>query len=51
MSVRTVSAKVVANPGWDKGESHAPVYAGDTLYAESTVPHKQESRAGRPRGS
>ena len=37
MSVRTVSAKVVANLGWDKVRASAPVFAGDTLYAESTV--------------
>src|ERR1700692_3479864 len=37
MSVRTVSAKVVANLGWDKVKATHPVFAGDTLYAESTV--------------
>jgi itaconyl-CoA hydratase len=36
MSVRTVSAKVVANLGWDKVKATHPVFAGDTLYAEST---------------
>lgn len=47
MSVRTVSAKVVANLGWDKVKAAKPVFAGDTLYAESTVLHKRES-ASRP---
>jgi itaconyl-CoA hydratase len=47
MSVRTVSAKVVANLGWDKVRATAPVFAGDTLYAESTVLGKRES-ASRP---
>ena len=47
MSVRTVSGKVVANLGWDKVRVSHPVYAGDTLYAESTVLHKRES-ASRP---
>jgi itaconyl-CoA hydratase len=47
MSVRTVSAKVVANLGWDKVRATAPVFAGDTLYAESTILHKRESK-GRP---
>ena len=47
MSVRTVSAKVVANLGWDKVRATHPVFAGDTLYAESTVLHKRES-ASRP---
>lgn len=45
MSVRTVSAKVVANLGWDKVKLTAPVFAGDTLYAESTVLHKRESKS------
>ncbi|HEY6328578.1 MAG TPA: MaoC/PaaZ C-terminal domain-containing protein, partial [Blastocatellia bacterium] len=31
MSVRTVSAKVVANLGWDKVKATHPVFAGDTL--------------------
>jgi itaconyl-CoA hydratase len=47
MSVRTVSAKVVANLGWDKVRATRPVFAGDTLYAESTVLRKRES-ASRP---
>jgi itaconyl-CoA hydratase len=47
MSVRTVSAKVVANLGWDKVKVTAPVFAGDTIYAESTILGKRES-ASRP---
>jgi itaconyl-CoA hydratase len=47
MSVRTVSAKVVANLGWDKVKATHPVFAGDTLYAESMVLAKRES-ASRP---
>src|SRR5215472_12682576 len=43
MSVRTVSAKVVANLGWDKVKATAPVFAGDTLYAESKTLAKRES--------
>jgi itaconyl-CoA hydratase len=43
MSVGTVSAKVVANVGWDKVEATAPVFAGDTLYAKSKDQHKMES--------
>src|ERR1700740_3822202 len=31
MSVRTVSAKVVANLGWGKVKAPHPVFAGDTL--------------------
>jgi itaconyl-CoA hydratase len=45
MSVRTVSAKVVANLGWDKVKATAPVFAGDTLYAESSVLSKRESKS------
>lgn len=45
MSVRTVSAKVVANLGWDKVQAKHPVFAGDTLYAESTVLSKRESKS------
>ncbi|WP_336769006.1 (R)-specific enoyl-CoA hydratase RipB/Ich [Pantoea endophytica] len=49
MSVRTVSAKVVANLGWNDVRATHPVFAGDTLYAESTVLHKRlsESRPGQ----
>ena len=50
MSVRTVSAKVVANLGWDKVKAAHPVFAGDTLYAESTVLHKRESRSRPTQG-
>lgn len=45
MSVRTVSAKVVANLGWDKVKAAHPVFAGDTLYAESTVQNKRLSKS------
>jgi itaconyl-CoA hydratase len=50
MSVRTVSAKVVANLGWDKVKASHPVFAGDTLYAESTVMHKRESKSRPTQG-
>jgi itaconyl-CoA hydratase len=50
MSVRTVSAKVVANLGWDKVKATYPVYAGDTLYAESTVLSKRESKSRPTQG-
>jgi itaconyl-CoA hydratase len=50
MSVRTVSAKVVANLGWDKVKATHPVFAGDTLYAESTVVSKRESRSRPTQG-
>lgn len=51
MSVRTVSAKVVANLGWDKVKATRPVFAGDTLYAESTVIFMRESNSRPNRAS
>ncbi|KGS63540.1 maoC like domain protein [Burkholderia pseudomallei MSHR7527] len=50
MSVRTVSAKVVANLGWDKVRASAPVFAGDTLYAESTVLSRRGSKSRPTQG-
>ena len=50
MSVRTVSAKVVANLGWDKVKASTPVFADDTLYAESTVLSKRESKSRPTQG-
>ena len=50
MSVRTVSAKVVANLGWDKVKATHPVFAGDTLYAEITVLSKRESKSRSTQG-
>ncbi|HLH75357.1 MAG TPA: MaoC/PaaZ C-terminal domain-containing protein [Candidatus Binataceae bacterium] len=50
MSVHSVSAKVVANLGWDKVRNTAPVFAGDTLYAESTVVAKRESKSRPTQG-
>jgi len=43
--VHSVSAKVVANLGWDKVKCTHPVFAGDTLYAESKVIAKRESKS------
>jgi itaconyl-CoA hydratase len=50
MSVRTVSAKVVANLGWDKVKAIHPIFAGDTLYAESTVLSKRDSKSRPTQG-
>ncbi|MDN3025862.1 MaoC family dehydratase [Streptomyces sp. S.PB5] len=48
MTVRTISQKAVANLGWDKVRLNAPVFVGDTLYAETTIVAKRPSatRAG-----
>ena len=45
MSVSDVSQKTVANLGWDNVRLTAPVYVGDTLYAESEVLEKRESKS------
>jgi acyl dehydratase len=47
MSVSDLSQKAVANLGWDKIRLTAPVFAGDTIYAESEVLSVRES-ASRP---
>jgi itaconyl-CoA hydratase len=47
MSVSDTSQKAIANLGWEKIKLPKPVFAGDTLYAESTVLDKRES-ASRP---
>lgn len=47
MSVTDVSQKAIANLGWKEIRMSAPVFAGDTLYAESEVLAKRES-ASRP---
>ena len=46
LSVPDISQNVVANLGWDKVTLPAPVFAGDTIYAESEV---LETRASRSR--
>ena len=45
MSVTDVSQKAIANLGWREICLPAPVFAGDTLYAESTVLDKRESKS------
>ena len=50
MSVRTVSGKVVANLGWDKVKIPHPLFAGDTLYAETTIVSKRESKSRPDQG-
>ncbi len=47
MSVTDTSQKAIANLGMDEVKFTAPVFAGDTLYAESEVLAKRES-ASRP---
>jgi itaconyl-CoA hydratase len=50
MSVSDVSQKAVANLGWKEIRMTAPVFAGDTLYAESEVIEKRESKSRPEQG-
>jgi acyl dehydratase len=45
MSVSDVSQKTIANLGWTDIALTAPVFVGDTLYAESEVLAKRESKS------
>lgn len=50
MSVSDVSQKAIANLAWSDIRMTMPVYAGDTLYAESEVLCKRESNSRRDAG-
>jgi acyl dehydratase len=50
MSVSDVSQKAIANLGWDKVRMTAPVFAGDTIYAESEVLEVHESKSRPTQG-
>ncbi len=50
MSVSDVSQKAIANLGWDKIRLTAPVFAGDTIYAESEVLSKRPSKSRPEQG-
>jgi itaconyl-CoA hydratase len=45
MSVRDLSQNAVANLGWDKIKLTAPVFVGDTIYAQSEVLDTRLSRS------
>lgn len=45
LSVPDISQNVIANLGWDDVRLPAPVFAGDTLYAESEVLEARPSRS------
>ncbi|MCQ4321742.1 MaoC family dehydratase [Stutzerimonas stutzeri] len=45
MTVPDVSGKAIANLGWTAIKLTAPVFSGDTIYAESEVLDKRESRS------
>lgn len=50
MSVSDVSQKTIANLGWDKIKLTAPVFVGDTIYAESEVLAIRESKSRPTQG-
>jgi itaconyl-CoA hydratase len=45
MSVSDVSAKAIANLGWKEIRLTHPVFPGDTLYANTEVLDKRESKS------
>jgi acyl dehydratase len=45
LSVPDISQHAVANLGWDEVRMPAPVFVGDTLYAESRVEDLRESKS------
>jgi acyl dehydratase len=45
MSVTDTSQKAIANLGMDEVKFTAPVFAGDTIYGESEVLKKRESKS------
>lgn len=50
MSVSDVSQKAVANLGWQDIRMTKPLFPGDTLYAESEVIEKRESKSRPEQG-
>jgi itaconyl-CoA hydratase len=50
MSVNDVSGKAIANLGWKEIKLTGPVFWGDTLYAESEVLEKRESKSRPTQG-
>ncbi|SAL03648.1 hydratase [Caballeronia fortuita] len=50
MSVNDVSGKAIANLGWKDIKLTGPVFAGDTLYAESEVLEVRESKSRPTQG-
>ncbi len=50
MTVRDVSQKAIANLGWRDIKLTAPVFPGDTIYAETEVLEKRESKSRPTQG-
>ena len=50
MSVSDCSQKAIANLGWEEIKLPAPVFVGDTLYSETEVLDKRESKSRPTQG-
>jgi itaconyl-CoA hydratase len=50
MSVSSLSARAIANLGWDKVRMTAPCFVGDTIYAESEILSKRLSEKDPSQG-
>lgn len=50
MTVPDISGKAIANLGYEGIKHLAPVFIGDTLYAETTILSKRESQSKNDRG-
>jgi len=50
MTVQALSARAVANLGWDRVRLTHPVFVGDTLYAMSRILGKRRSRSRLAQG-
>ncbi len=50
MTVSSSSQKAIANLGWEEIKLPAPVFVGDTLYAETEVLGKRESKSRKTAG-
>lgn len=50
MSVSDTSGKAIANLGWDEVRMTHPLFVGDTLYCESEILEKRESKSRPEQG-
>ena len=50
MCVSGTSQKAIANLGWEEIKLPAPVFVGDTLYSETEVLNKRESKSRPTQG-
>ncbi len=50
LSLASTSARGIANLGWKNVELTAPVFIGDTVYAETTIINKRPSKSRQGQG-